>query len=92
MYVIVNVGTGKAYKKPRAYRRTEYKTAAAAKGICTRFEREQVLSQWRVMLAADYDASLKMVERTNIMTGQKFMEAEDTPYFCSPSSERYWSM
>ena len=32
------------------------------------------------------------VERTNIMTGKKFMEREDTPFFCSPSSETYWSM
>ncbi|CAB5214860.1 hypothetical protein UFOVP190_293 [uncultured Caudovirales phage] len=32
------------------------------------------------------------VERTNIMTGKKFMEREDTPFFCSPSSETFWSM
>jgi hypothetical protein len=34
---------------------------------------------------------VKMVERTNLMSGKKFMEAEDTPYFCSPASETYWS-
>ena len=34
----------------------------------------------------------KYVERTNIMTGKKFMEREDTPFFCSPSSETFWSM
>ena len=33
-----------------------------------------------------------LVERTNIMTGEKFMEPADLPYFCSPSSETYWSM
>jgi hypothetical protein len=33
-----------------------------------------------------------MVERTNMMTGKKFLEAENTPYYCSPSSESYWSM
>ena len=32
------------------------------------------------------------VERTNLMTGEKFMESVDTPYYCSPSSETYWSM
>ncbi len=32
------------------------------------------------------------VERTNLMTGEKFKEAVDTPYYCSPSSETYWSM
>jgi hypothetical protein len=33
-----------------------------------------------------------LVERTNIMTGQKFMEPADRPYFCSPSSETFWTM
>ena len=33
-----------------------------------------------------------LVERTNFMTGEKFMEPADRPYFCSPRSETYWSM
>jgi hypothetical protein len=33
-----------------------------------------------------------MVTRRNAMSGKEFQEAEDTPYFCSPSSETYWSM
>lgn len=32
------------------------------------------------------------VERINIMTGNKFKERFDTPYYCSPSSESYFSM
>ena len=36
--------------------------------------------------------STTMVEKTNMMTGKKFLEAENTPYYCSPSSETYWSM
>lgn len=32
-----------------------------------------------------------MREKTNLMTGEKFMERSDTPYYCSPSSETYWS-
>ena len=31
------------------------------------------------------------VERTNAMTGEKFMERYDTPWSCSPASETYWS-
>ena len=34
----------------------------------------------------------KTVERTNLMTGKKFKESVNTPYYCSPSSESYWSM
>ena len=31
----------------------------------------------------------EMVERTTIF-GNKFMEAKDTPFYCSPRSETYW--
>jgi hypothetical protein len=33
-----------------------------------------------------------MVTRKNMMSGQEFQERYDTPYYCSPSSESYWSM
>ena len=32
------------------------------------------------------------IERKNLMTGAKFLERYDTPYYCSPSSESYYSM
>lgn len=32
------------------------------------------------------------VTRKNIMSGKEFQERYDTPYYCSPSSESYWSM
>ena len=31
------------------------------------------------------------VTRKNAMTGKTFQERYDTPYFCSPSSESFWS-
>jgi len=33
-----------------------------------------------------------MVERVNLMSGQKYMEKSNTPNFLSPASEAYWSM
>lgn len=33
-----------------------------------------------------------MVTRTNAVSGKTFQERYDTPYYCSPSSESYWSM
>ena len=45
------------------------------------------LKQLQVELVAD-----DMVERTNIMTGQKYMEKKDTPVFLSPACETFWSM
>jgi hypothetical protein len=32
------------------------------------------------------------VTRKNLMSGQEFEERYDRPYYCSPSSETYWSM
>jgi hypothetical protein len=32
------------------------------------------------------------VTKTNLMGGKEFQERYDTPYYCSPSSESYWSM
>lgn len=31
------------------------------------------------------------VVEKNLMTGKEFKERYDTPYFCSPSSESFWS-
>ena len=33
-----------------------------------------------------------MVERKNLMSGEYFLEDLDTPIYCSPSSESFWSM
>jgi len=32
------------------------------------------------------------VTKTNLIGGREFKERYDTPYFCSPASESYWSM
>ncbi len=38
------------------------------------------------------DSIEKTVTRRNLMTGMEFTESVNTPYYCSPSSESYWSM
>jgi len=32
------------------------------------------------------------VNKVNLMGGAEFLERYDTPHFCSPASESYWSM
>ena len=32
------------------------------------------------------------VTKQNLMGGKQFQERYDTPYYCSPASESYWSM
>lgn len=99
MFVIVNVGTGLPNFK--GHMKVVYRTQRGAKTACTKLNKSYIGNpldavtnpQWKV---TDYDEymsgrTVKMVERTNLMSGEKFMEPEDTPYYCSPSSESYWS-
>ena len=39
-----------------------------------------------------YEIHETYVTRKNMMSGAEFKERYDTPYYCSPSSETYWSM
>ncbi len=34
----------------------------------------------------------KTVTRTNLLSGEEYQESVNTPSYCSPSSEAYWSM
>jgi len=43
-------------------------------------------SQFRIDLYETY------VTRVNMMTGLEYKERYDTPNYCSPSSESFWSM
>lgn len=39
-----------------------------------------------------YEIHETYVKRTNLMGGKEYVERYDTPRYCSPSSEAYWSM
>ena len=38
-----------------------------------------------------YEIHETFVTRKNMISGKEFQERYDTPYYCSPSSETYWS-
>lgn len=98
-YYLVHQNTGNIITD-RGDRWQAYKTQAAAKACRTRvLAKRSFKSEDLVIVRQDNLQQFRhahnlptQVERTNIMTGQKFMEDVDTPYFCSPSSEAYWSM
>lgn len=80
-----------------------YKTLAAAKAVLTRMqnkipvsdlntERNPIFIYSIAEINEFYKNIEKTVERTNLMTGKTFRESVNTPYYCSPSSESYWSM
>lgn len=45
-----------------------------------------------IMTADEYSMVEPMVEKTNMMSGEKYMESINTPSYMSPASESYWSM
>jgi hypothetical protein len=47
---------------------------------------------WRASQGFRYEIHETWVKRTNLMGGAEYTERYDTPRYCSPSSEAYWSM
>ena len=47
---------------------------------------------WRASQGFRYEIHETYVVKRNLMGGAEFKERYDTPYYCSPSSESYWSM
>ena len=98
-YYLVHQNTGNIITD-RGGRWQAYKTQAAVKACRTRVVAKQGFRQEDLVIVRQENLQQfrhahnipTKVERTNIMTGQKFQEDIDTPYFCSPSSETYWSM
>jgi hypothetical protein len=46
-----------------------------------------------VATVQDYNTNVvHMVTRVNLMSGKEYQEPSNTPGYCSPASEAYWSM
>lgn len=52
----------------------------------------QAVAESKRKLGFEVEIFETWVTRKNMMSGKEFKEKYDTPYFCSPSSESYWSM
>lgn len=93
-YVIYNPKTT-AIVTEKSFGRGSFKTLAAAKAARTRMIRRQKFAETDLAIAEsmNYLNNIKqLVERTNLLTGKKYMEDVNTPRCCSPFSETYWSM
>lgn len=71
-----------------------FKSAAGAKRSATCSNRNAGKNVYSVLeetlFLLTYPVGMKTVK--NLMTGENIQIAEDTPYCCDPSTERYWSM
>lgn len=80
---------------PKPYGKETYATEAAAKAAKTRMEKGK---RWagKELAVAELEAYKlcieKMVKRVNLMSGKEYYESVNTPNYCSPASEAYWSM
>ncbi len=69
-----------------------YKTRGAAQATRTRQCRKAGWTAGDLSIVDIKEYKPRMVTRKNLMSGIEFQEDVNTPYFCSPSSETYWSM
>jgi hypothetical protein len=90
-YVVYNLSSTKIVGSRST---KHWKSEAAAKAHLTRMGKMGYdVTQYAVAETSFYYANLeKTVTRVNLMSGQEYQERANTPYYCSPSSESYWSM
>jgi hypothetical protein len=70
----------------RLYSKTDYDTDNLS------MLEHTVKHTWRASQGFRYAIHETYVTKTNLMGGAEFRERYDTPYYCSPASESYWSM
>lgn len=73
-------------KGERLYSKTDYDTDNLS------MLEHTVKHTWRASQGFRYAIHETMVTRVNMMGGAEYQERYDTPRYCSPSSEAYWSM
>lgn len=87
----------------KRYGQESYSTESAAKAARTRLLRKGKRINGQHVMYKPEDLAVcslgfyrqnieKMVERVNLMSGKKYIESINTPNYCSPASEAYWSV
>jgi hypothetical protein len=92
-YVVYRTSDSKIVNE-KAYGKEVWATEGAAKAAMTRIIKKNRYpgAELRVQELGAYRMLIEeKVERVNMMSGEKYMESINTPNYCSPSSEAYWS-
>jgi hypothetical protein len=94
-YAVYNVKTS-ALAKTFKNGCTKYGThlaKSAATRLLNKMRETQPEKEWAVTDTENYYANVeRQVERKNLMSGLPFMESINTPHYCSPAFESYWTM
>lgn len=88
MFLLVNTETKRPYRVGKEKKVRYYKNEKAAEAALIR----NGLIGYVAVNQVDYYTNMEYkIERTNLLSGKKFFEHVDTPNYCSPASEAYWS-
>ena len=91
----LNTVTVEVYKKDKRTRKGEKLVSKEDVELNSVLTRELLAEQVESYIDSEkcrFEIHTTYVEKTNIMSGKNFYERYDTPYYCSPSSETYFSM
>ena len=104
-FYVYEIETTRIVQRPSKYARcTEncFQTFGAAKGYLTRWAKGSTRStnfdefdpkKFAIAECCFFREHIeKKVTRKNMMSGKEYQEPLNTPSYCSPSSEAYWSM
>ena len=85
--------TVEIYKKDARTKRGERLVSKTDYDITEKSMLEHTVKHtYRASQGFRYEIHETYVKRTNMMGGKEYTERYDTPRYCSPSSEAYWSM
>lgn len=77
------------------YKNKSYATEAVAKAALTRAAKSNPDLEKHMFgfaTTGDFRDIEKMVAKQNMMSKKWYLERVNTPHYCSPASESYWSM
>lgn len=90
----LNMVTVEVYKKDKRTRKGEKLVSKEDVELNSVLTRELLAEQVESYIDSEkcrFEIHTTYVEKMNIMSKQPFYERYDLPYYCSPSSETYWS-
>jgi hypothetical protein len=84
--------TVEVYKRDRRVKQGERRVQKVDHSTADRAAVDEVYAvKYPASKGYRYEIHETYVTRKNMMSGTEFQERYDTPYYCSPSSETYWS-
>jgi hypothetical protein len=95
MWCVYEVDSTRYAGRKGQYGDPVFASVAAAKSHIARLVKSGKYTRYQITFSpyAFFKRNIeKQVVRKNLLSGQEFTESVNTPHYCSPASESYWSM